>query len=141
MSMQSILSASMSLAQMKAGYSAQTQNQGQMNVLKAEIKQDGGNSQKEEKLKALEEKNTKLTETMSKLQEIQNSTKPSEEEEDTSITDTEKQPNTDRVDLSKPNEEGDGEKAASVQGKAVHYNAQGKTEAAASSEKKMDVKA
>lgn len=102
MSMQSILSASLSLTQIQTVQSANTKVQGRINVLKAEIKQDNGNEKKEEEVKGLEEQSSKLMDDlMGNLEEVNSKLDPSKEEDGektggSSSTGS----NTDKVDLS-----------------------------------------
>lgn len=140
MSMQSILSASMSLNRIQTMQSIQSQNQGRVNVLKAEIKQDGGHvAYKEEEIEELNERSSNIMDNMmDELGDVNETLKPSEDDK---AGESEKTPNTDKVDLSKPSDGTDEEKA--VRGEApVSYDAEGKVKAEASpAGKKVDAKA
>lgn len=102
MSMQSILSASQSLTRMQSMQSATTKSQGQSNVLKAEIKQDGERvtESKKDEMKKLEEKAAQnAQDLMSGITEINGELKPSEDEK-AEGTDSKKEPETDKLELS-----------------------------------------
>lgn len=73
MSMQSILTANMSLAKMQVMQSVHTKTQGQIGVLKAEIHLEGGNEKKEEKVKQLTQKSSELMGSM--MEELKNTNK------------------------------------------------------------------
>lgn len=141
MSMQSILSASMTLNRMQTMQSLQTQTQGRINVLHAEIKQDGGHDErKENQISELEERSSNIMDSMmDELKDVNETLKPSE---DGKTGEAEKKPNTDQVDLSHPTEDTDGEGRTVRAEAAVSYNAEGKAEAEASpAGKKVDTKA
>lgn len=146
MSMQSILSASLSLNRIQTVQSIHSQNEGRINVLKAEIKLDNGNEKKEAEVEKLQEKSSLIMDTMmDQVNEAQEALNPSEEEKDASATETKKEPNTDKVELSHSPEamEGtDGEvKAAAVPSGDAVYTAEGKTEKPVPSGKKVNTKA
>lgn len=141
MSMQSILSASMSLGRIQTMHSVQTQNEGRINVLKAEIKQDGGNENKEEQVKALEEHSSNITGSlMDELNEVNEKLTPSEDSE---TGEAAKTPNTDKVDLSHRGEDAEQDGGKAVRSETpVSYNAEGKVnETASPSGKQVDSKA
>lgn len=71
MSMQSIMSASMSLSKLHTMQSASTRTQGRINVLESELKADGGGEKKKEQISALDEK---LVSSMSSLMDEINKT-------------------------------------------------------------------
>ncbi len=140
MSMQSLLTASMSLSKMQVMQSVNTKVQGQISVLKAEIKMDGGNYKKEEKVEQLTQKSSELVGSM--MEELKNT--------NTQLTtpEEEKPSNMDQVDISHKTEntgkeEGE-EKDGNIQASsAVSYDAEGKKteKAEAKPGEKMDVKA
>ena len=144
MSMQSILSASASMSRIQKMQSVRSKTQGQIDVLNAEIKQDGGDSKKEEQVNALEEQSANLTgNLMGELSGVNETLKtekePTKPEEDTSKGD--KVPDTDQVELSKPSD-------ATIESKAIRsnapaiYDAAGEVkEAVLSPEKRLDIKA
>lgn len=138
MSMQSILSASMSLSRLQTMQSLHTQTQGRINVLNAELKQDGGESvYKKDAIDELEERSSNIMNNMmDELDDVNESMKPSEEEKTEGAA--EKEPDTDKVELSRHPEAG--EKAASVE-EPVSYDAEGKAVKAEPSGKKVDAKA
>lgn len=142
MSMQSILSASMSVSRMQAVQSAQTKVEGRIGVLKAEIKSDGGNEQKEKKVGELEEQAASLTGSlMGDLQEVNESLKPDEDNKESEGV--EKKPeNMDSVELSKRPDGSTPEKKA-VTGDPVTYSPEGEEVKAEAQKtgKQVDVKA
>ena len=80
MSMQSILSASASMSRIQKMQSVRSKTQGQIDVLNAEIKQDGGDSKKEEQVNALEEQSANLTgNLMGELSGVNETLKPEKE--------------------------------------------------------------
>lgn len=108
MSMQSILSANASMDRIQMMQSVRTKTQGQINVLNAEIKTDGGNPRKEEQVHELEERSADLTgKFMGELNDVNETLNPDKEpvKPDDETTKTEKNPNTDKVELSKPSDE------------------------------------
>lgn len=140
MSMQSLLTANMSLAKMQVMQSVNTRTQGQIGVLKAEIQLEGGNEKKEEKVKQLTQKSSDLMGSMMEELKNANAQLASPEEDRPS--------NTDQVEIShktentgkEENEEGEGKIQASS---AVSYDAEGKKTEKTETKpgEKMDVKA
>lgn len=105
MSMQSILSASQALMKMQTVQSSNTKTQGEISVLKAEIRKDGDHAleSKKEKVEELEENVSKTNEDlMDGLNEINGELKPSEENktDNTETVENQKEPNTDKVEIS-----------------------------------------
>lgn len=140
MSMQSILTANMSLAKMQVMQSVHTKTQGQIGVLKAEIHLEGGNEKKEEKVKQLTQKSSELMGSMMEELKNTNTQLASPEEEKTT--------NMDQVDLSHKAEDAGKDSEEEKDGKIqdaspATYDAEGKkTETAeAKPGEKMDIKA
>lgn len=131
MSMQSILSASQSMAKMQTMQSVRTQMQGTANVLRTESTQDGGNEKKLAQADELDKKsNSLMSDIMDEVTDVNETLKPDEEaktEEKQEEKLAEKEQRTDKVTLS---DYAAGYRSASpdiqpVQGEAVTYDASG----------------
>lgn len=145
MSMQSILSASLSLNRIQVVQAAHTKNEGRINVLQAEIKLDNGNEKKEAEVEQLQEKSASIMDTMmDQVKDAQDALNPSEEGKDESVKETNKEPNTDKVDLTHSPEATEGTtgevKAAAIPSGDATYTAEGKTEKPAPSGQKVNTK-
>lgn len=145
MSMQSILSASLSLNRIQVVQAAHTKNEGRINVLQAEIKLDNGNEKKEAEVEQLQEKSASIMDTMmDQVKDAQDALNPSEEGKDESVKETNKEPNTDKVDLTHSPETTEGTtgevKAAAIPSGDATYTAEGKTEKPAPAGQKVNTK-
>lgn len=136
MSMQSIMSASMSLNHIQTMQSVRTKTQGQIGVLNAEIKQDGGDPIKEEKVRELEKSSASLTSNLTgELNDINETLKPENESpkpEDEA---------TDKVELTKPSEGTQDNKEIRSETPALYDAAGNLKETAPLSDRQLDAKA